>query len=119
MQTVKNSQALAIALQNLGYDIVSGGTDTHLSVLDLRPKVYKLGLLCTLYTTDSLFTVSLMCFLNSFALQSMDGALAERVLELVSISVNKNTVPGDVSALHPSGLRLGIHTCASYTLNSF
>lgn len=42
----------------------------------------------------------------------MDGALAEYALELVSITVNKNTVPGDVSALHPSGLRLG--TCNEY-----
>ena len=35
------------------------------------------------------------------------GAQVERVLELVSIFVNKNTVPGDVSALNPSGLRIG------------
>ena len=39
--------------------------------------------------------------------RGIDGARAERVLELVSIFVNKNTVPGDVSALHPSGIRLG------------
>lgn len=35
------------------------------------------------------------------------GAKVERVLELASITVNKNTVPGDKSALHPSGLRIG------------
>jgi glycine hydroxymethyltransferase len=35
------------------------------------------------------------------------GAQLERVLELVSIFANKNTVPGDVSALNPSGLRIG------------
>ena len=40
-------------------------------------------------------------------MQHLDGALGEHVLELMSISVNKNTVPGDHSALHPSGLRLG------------
>ncbi len=40
--------------------------------------------------------------------QSVDGSLAEHILELISISVNKNTVPGDTgSALHPSGLRIG------------
>ena len=59
-----------------GYKIVSGGTDTHLIVVDLRPK-------------------------------SVEGAMAEKVLEDVSISVNKNTCPGDLSALNPGGLRLG------------
>lgn len=38
----------------------------------------------------------------------MDGARAERVLELVSITANKNTCPGDKSALTPGGLRLGM-----------
>ncbi|XP_035419177.1 serine hydroxymethyltransferase, cytosolic isoform X6 [Cygnus atratus] len=36
-----------------------------------------------------------------------DGGRAERVLELCSIACNKNTCPGDVSALRPSGLRFG------------
>jgi len=36
-----------------------------------------------------------------------EGAMVERVLEEVSIAVNKNTCPGDKSALRPSGLRLG------------
>ncbi|XP_012551201.1 serine hydroxymethyltransferase isoform X1 [Bombyx mori] len=35
------------------------------------------------------------------------GAPAERVLELCSVACNKNTVPGDISALNPSGIRLG------------
>ncbi|KAJ8259384.1 hypothetical protein COCON_G00183960 [Conger conger] len=39
--------------------------------------------------------------------RGMDGARAERVLELVSITANKNTCPGDRSALTPGGLRLG------------
>lgn len=39
--------------------------------------------------------------------RGMDGAQAERVLELVSITANKNTCPGDKSALTPGGLRLG------------
>lgn len=55
---------------------ISGGTDTHLVLVDLRPK-------------------------------GIDGARAERVLELVSITANKNTCPGDKSALTPGGLRLG------------
>jgi len=36
-----------------------------------------------------------------------EGAMVEKVLEEVSIAVNKNTCPGDRSALRPSGLRLG------------
>nr|XP_032641366.1 LOW QUALITY PROTEIN: serine hydroxymethyltransferase, mitochondrial [Chelonoidis abingdonii] len=56
--------------------LVSGGTDNHLVLVDLRPK-------------------------------GIDGARAERVLELVSITANKNTCPGDKSALTPGGLRLG------------
>lgn len=43
----------------------------------------------------------------------MEGAFAERILELVSISVNKNTVAGEYSALNPSGLRIGMYTCVA------
>ena len=39
--------------------------------------------------------------------QGIDGARSERVLELANIAVNKNTVPGDKSALMPSGIRIG------------
>jgi glycine hydroxymethyltransferase len=39
--------------------------------------------------------------------QGVNGARVERVLELVGIAANKNTVPGDKSALHPGGLRMG------------
>ncbi|XP_056101020.1 serine hydroxymethyltransferase, mitochondrial-like [Rhinichthys klamathensis goyatoka] len=75
-QVLKNSKAMADALLKKGFTLVSGGTDNHLVLVDLRP----LG---------------------------MDGARAERVLELVSITANKNTCPGDKSALTPGGLRLG------------
>lgn len=37
----------------------------------------------------------------------LSGAKAERILEDISIACNKNTVPGDKSALNPSGIRLG------------
>ncbi|KAH8821085.1 serine hydroxymethyltransferase-domain-containing protein [Xylogone sp. PMI_703] len=60
----------------LGYSIVSGGTDNHLVLVDLKP-------------------------------QGVDGARVERVLELVGVASNKNTVPGDKSALKPGGLRMG------------
>ncbi len=44
-----------------------------------------------------------MCSLG----QGVDGSRVERVLELAHIAANKNTVPGDVSALVPGGLRMG------------
>lgn len=64
------------AFSKLGYDLVSGGTDTHLLLVDLRSK-------------------------------KIDGARVERVLELVNIAANKNTIPSDKSALIPHGLRIG------------
>lgn len=67
---------MAESLLKRNYSLVSGGTDNHLVLLDLRSK-------------------------------SLDGARMETLLELVNIYVNKNTVPGDKSALIPSGLRLG------------
>jgi len=73
---IKNMSALAEALTKRGYTLVSGGTDNHLCLVDLRPM--KVG-----------------------------GAQCERVLELGSIALNKNTVPGDKSALVPGGIRLG------------
>lgn len=60
----------------LGYNIVSGGTDNHLVLVDLKNR-------------------------------GVDGARVERVLELCGVAANKNTVPGDKSALKPGGLRLG------------
>ncbi|KAL4450328.1 hypothetical protein ABPG74_009034 [Tetrahymena malaccensis] len=75
-QVLKNSKAMAESLLKRNYTLVSGGTDNHLVLLDLRSK-------------------------------NLDGARMETLLELVNIYVNKNTVPGDKSALIPSGLRLG------------
>jgi len=45
--------------------------------------------------------------LSATTAQGLDGARVERVLELVNIAANKNTVPGDKSALVPGGLRMG------------
>ncbi|XP_026222648.1 serine hydroxymethyltransferase, mitochondrial-like isoform X2 [Anabas testudineus] len=75
-QVLLNAKTMANALLKKGFTLVSGGTDNHLVLVDLRPR-------------------------------GMDGARAERVLELVSITANKNTCPGDKSALTPGGLRLG------------
>merc|ERR1711864_49868 len=77
-----NAQAFAKRLGDskdkggLGYTIVSGGTDNHLVLIDLKP-------------------------------QGVDGARVERVLELAGVASNKNTVPGDKSAMKPGGLRMG------------
>jgi len=77
-----NAKALAERLGQpresggLGYAVVSGGTDTHLVLVDLKDK-------------------------------GVDGARVERVLELVGVAANKNTVPGDRSAMRPGGLRMG------------
>ena len=81
-QVLANAKAFAKRLGDpkdkggLGYTIVSGGTDNHLVLIDLKP-------------------------------QGVDGARVERVLELVGVASNKNTVPGDKSALKPGGLRMG------------
>ena len=81
-QVLANAKSLAKRLGEpkekggLGYTLVSGGTDNHLVLADLKP-------------------------------QGIDGARVERVLELVGVAANKNTVPGDRSALTPGGLRMG------------
>ncbi|CAM6023774.1 unnamed protein product [Sphagnum balticum] len=75
-QVIANCRALAARLLELGYTLVSGGTDNHLVLVDLRP----LG---------------------------ADGARAEKVLDLASITLNKNSVPGDKSAVLPGGIRIG------------
>ena len=73
---LQNSLHFADELVKRGFTLVSGGTDNHLVVVDLRPN-------------------------------GMDGARVERVCELAGLTVNKNTVPGDKSALIPSGIRMG------------
>ncbi|CAL8076325.1 unnamed protein product [Calicophoron daubneyi] len=75
-QVVANMKQLCASLTDHGYKIVTGGSDVHLCMVDLRP-------------------------------QQVDGARAEKVLELAGLTANKNTCPGDVNALRPSGLRLG------------
>ncbi|GMI81406.1 serine hydroxymethyltransferase 3, SERINE HYDROXYMETHYLTRANSFERASE 3 [Hibiscus trionum] len=75
-QVVSNCRALANRLVELGYTVVSGGSDNHLVLVDLRP----LG---------------------------VDGARVEKILDMASITLNKNSVPGDKSALVPGGIRIG------------
>lgn len=75
-QVISNARTMSDAMKKRGYCVVTGGTDNHLILVDLRAN-------------------------------NIDGARAEKVLEEISIAVNKNTCPGDKSALKPSGLRIG------------
>jgi glycine hydroxymethyltransferase len=76
-QVLKNCARLSTELQRMGYDIVSGGTDNHLVLVNVKSS------------------------------RGIDGARVERILELACIASNKNTVPGDTSALNPGGIRMG------------
>ncbi|KAL4452492.1 hypothetical protein ABPG75_008154 [Micractinium tetrahymenae] len=75
-QVVANARALAARMTELGYKIVSGGTDNHLILVDLKPA-------------------------------GIDGARVQQLLDLVHITLNKNSVPGDQSAVVPGGIRIG------------
>ncbi len=81
-QTVKNAAVLARALTAEGLRVPCGGTDTHLLLLD-----------CT--TIEGRDGVPLM------------GGITATILDMIGIVVNKNNIPGDKSAAHPSGIRLG------------
>lgn len=48
-----------------------------------------------------------LLFLSNIYVQGIDGSRVEKVLECVHIAANKNTVPGDVSAMVPGGIRMG------------
>jgi glycine hydroxymethyltransferase len=78
-QTVANARALADQLQTRGLNLVSGGTDTHLVLVDLRPSH-----------------------------PDTTGKEVETALEDAGIVLNANTVPGETrSAFNPSGIRAG------------
>jgi glycine hydroxymethyltransferase len=78
-QIVKNAKALANALTAKGYRLVSGGTDNHLMLVDLRARSAELT-----------------------------GNETEKALELAGIITNKNGVPNDPRPpTVTSGLRLG------------
>ena len=78
-QVLLNAKTLAKCFVELGYDVVTGGTDNHL-----------------------------------FLIRVGDGMKVEKMLEECEIFVNKNTVPGDESAMKPTGIRIG--TCAVTTM---
>jgi len=78
-QVIANAKALGDGLSARGFHLVSGGTDNHLMLVDLRPSH-----------------------------EELTGKAAEAALEAAGITVNKNTVPGETrSPFVTSGLRIG------------
>jgi glycine hydroxymethyltransferase len=79
VQVMANAKALAAAMVSRGYKIISGGTDNHMMLIDLRPKA-----------------------------DDLTGKLAENTLVSCDITINKNTVPFETrSPFVTSGIRLG------------
>ena len=77
-QVVKNSQELCNSLKSMGYDIISGGTDNH------------------------------MFLVNIMSSSGIGGEEASSILEKVNITVNKNAIPYDNrKPWDPSGIRIG------------
>lgn len=78
-QIVKNAAALAEELKKRGQSLVSGGTDNHLMLIDLR-----------------------------VANPDLTGKAAQAALDKANITTNKNTIPGETrSPFQASGIRLG------------
>ena len=77
-QVIKNMQAMSEEFKRLGYRIVSNGTDNHLILLDVKGSV------------------------------GVTGKDAEKALDEIHITVNKNTIPKETeSAMVASGIRIG------------
>ncbi len=81
-QIVKNTKVFTDRLRERGFGIPFGGTDTHLMNLDAK----------TIKGPDG---------------TPLSGEQAARILDLAGIVANRNTIPGDTSALNPSGVRMG------------
>lgn len=78
-QVMTNASALAAAMVARGYKIISGGTDNHMMLIDLRPKD-----------------------------ENLTGKLAENALVKADITINKNAVPFETrSPFVTSGIRIG------------
>ena len=75
-QVNRNAQALAERLIELEFDVLTGGSDNHIVMVNLKNK-------------------------------GITGSKMEKLCERFKITINKNTIQGDTSALSPSGIRLG------------
>ena len=85
---VTNAQALAKGLISEGFNLVSGGTDNHLMLVDLQSK-------------------------------NVTGKEAEKLLDAVNITCNKNSIPNDpASPFVTSGIRLGTAAATTRGLNA-
>lgn len=82
-QTLANAKTMAEELMAKGYHVVSGGTDNHLILVNLKQS------------------------------KDIDGARIEKLCDKCQITLNKNSVPKDKSALTPGGIRLGAHAMTS------
>jgi glycine hydroxymethyltransferase len=88
-QVAANANALANALSAKGHHVISGGTDNHLLMLDLRTKDPELT-----------------------------GKVAQIALDQANITANKNTVPGETrSPFQTSGIRFGTPAVTSRGMN--
>ena len=83
VQTLANANTMAEEMMAKGYHVVSNGTDNHLILVNLKKS------------------------------KDIDGARVENICDKVQITLNKNSVPGDKSALNPGGMRLGAHALTS------
>lgn len=81
-QTIKNAQAMADQFQKRGFRVPFGGTNTHMLNIDVT----------SVKSPDGV---------------SLTGDQAARILDIVGVVVNRNTIPGDKNSLDPSGIRLG------------
>jgi len=82
-QVVRNCIVFTERLADRGFTIPFGGTNTHLMNLDTKSIAGEDG-------------------------ATLSGDLAARLLDLAGITTNRNTIPGDRSALRPSGVRMGM-----------
>jgi glycine hydroxymethyltransferase len=81
-QTVKNALVISERLKERGFRIPYGGTNSHMLNVDVS----------TIKGPDG---------------TSLNGDYAARILDVVGIVCNRNTIPGDTNALDPSAIRLG------------
>lgn len=87
-KVIENAKALAKALQNYGFRLVSGGTDNHLLMVDLNN-------------------------------MNITGKDAEKLLDTIGITVNKNTIPFETrSPFVTSGIRIGTPAVTTRGMNT-
>ena len=81
-RVAENAKTLGGALVEEGLTLAYGGTDTHLVLVDLKKLPSPTGVV-------------------------LSGETASRILDLVGLTCNKNTIQGDTSAVHPTAVRFG------------